>query len=143
MAEVEFVDLITVTEVNPLQFGLLDQALASPETVIISPDAPPTVTDGAGRVLGGTQAAADLTITATLGQTLSIQVSNIVNGTGYALGSFMCSYNDGTNTACQAAPHTPTSIASATLLIGATLTGDDAAVPGVANGSFDVTVTYQ
>ena len=143
VAEVEFVDLITVTEVSPLRFGLLDEALALAETVIISPDAPPTVTDAGGNVLGGTQAAADLTITATLAQTLSIQVSNITNNTGYTLGSFMCSYNDGANTACQAAPHTPASIASATLLVGATLTGDGTAVPGVVNGSFDVTVTYQ
>jgi len=143
VAEVEFADLITVTEVTPLRYGILDEALANAETVIISPDAPATVTDAGGNVLGGVQAAADLTVTATASETLSIQVDNITNNTGYTLGSFTCSYNDGANTACQAAPYTPTSIASATLLVGATLTGDDNAVPGVFNGSFDVTVAYQ
>ena len=142
-AEVEFADLITVTEVTPLRYGVLDEALANAETVIISPDAPATVTDAGGNVLGGTQAAADLTVTATASNTLSIQVGNITNNTGYTLGSFTCSYNDGANTACQAAPYTPTSIATATLLVGATLTGDGNAVVGVFNGSFDVTVTYQ
>jgi len=143
VAEVTFADLITLAEQNPLQFGVLDEALALAETVIISPDAPPTVTDAGSNILGGTQAAADITVTATASQTLSIQVSNITNNTGYTLGSFTCSYNDLANTACQAAPYTPTSIASATLLVGATLTGDGNAVPGTVNGSFDVTVTYQ
>ena len=143
VAEVEFADLVTLTEVTPLRYGVLDEALANAETVIISPDAPATVTDAGGNVLGGTQAAADLTVTATASNTLSIQVGNITSNTGYTLGSFTCSYNDGANTACQAAPYTPTSIASATLLVGATLTGDGNAVVGVFNGSFDVTVTYQ
>jgi hypothetical protein len=143
VAEVTFADLLVVAEQTPLKFGVLDEALNTGETVIISPDAPPTVTDAGSNILGGTQAAADITITATTGVALSIQVSNIVDGTGYALSAFMCSYNDLANTACQAAPYTPTSIASATLLIGATLTGDNLAVPGAANGTFDVTIIYQ
>jgi len=141
-AEVEFTTLITVTEVTSLQFGILDEALAVAETVIISADAPTTLTDAGANVFGGTQAAAVLTVTATAAQTLSIQIGNITSNTGYSLGSFTCNYNNDADTACQAAPYTPTSIANATLLVGATLTGDGNAVPGIFNGSFDVTVAY-
>ena len=144
-AEVTFADLITVAVVTPLRFGVLDEALTSAETVIISPDAPATVTDGGGNILGGTQAAADLTVTATAGVALSIEVTAITNNTGYTLASFMCSYNDLVNTTCQTGtPYIPaTIIGTATLLVGATLTGDDFAVPGTVNGSFDITVAYQ
>ncbi len=34
-------------------------------------------------------------------------------------------------------------LATAPLLIGATLTGDNLAVPGAADGSFNVTILYQ
>lgn len=141
-AEVEFVDPITITETNALQFGLLDQNLASAETVIIAPGG--TVTDAGGNVQGGTQAAANLTVTSTAAQSVTILVDNIVNGVGYALSSFQCDYNTGAASgACDGSGLTATSAASAALLIGATLTGDGLSAPGAANGSFDVTVTYQ
>ncbi len=143
VAQVTFGDPVGITEVASLRFGLLDQNLALGETVIISADNPATVTDAAGRILAGTQAAADLTVTAQAGYTLSIQVGGILNNTGYTLGSFTCNYDGDADTACQAAAYTPTSVASATLWVGATLTGDGSAVPGVVNGSFDVTVAYQ
>jgi hypothetical protein len=143
-AEVEWIAPITISAPVPnLQFGLLDVNMANGHTVAISAENPTTVTDANGNVVGGTQSAAEMTVTATASQTLSIQVGNITNNTGYTLGSFMCKYDTGSPTACQAAPHTPTSVASATLLVGATLTGDGAAVAGVRNGSFDVTVLYQ
>jgi len=143
-AEVEWTDPVGISAPSPnLQFGLLDVNMGAAETVIISPDNPATVTDASNNITGGSQAAAEMTVTATAAQTLTIQVGNITNNTGYTLGSFVCSYNNGANTACQAAPYTPTSIASATLMVGATLTGDGAAAVGVRNGSFDVTVLYQ
>ena len=142
-AQVTFANPVAIVEVASLRFGLLDQNLALGETIIISADNPATVTDGAGRILGPTQAAADLTITAEALQTLSIQVSNIVPNTGYTLTLFTCNYNSDADTACQAAPYTQPSVASATLWVGATLTGDGFAVPGPFNGSFDVTVAYQ
>ncbi len=52
---VEFVDPVTISENNALQFGLLDQNLAVAEDVVIAPDS--SVTDAASRVLGGTHAA--------------------------------------------------------------------------------------
>lgn len=141
VAQVTFADPVTITENNALQYGVIDQVLNT-ETIIIAPDSSLSGT-GTGLILGDTQAAANLTVTATASQTLSIQVGSIVNGTGYALSGFTCNYNGGTDTACQAAPHTPSSVASATLLVGATLTGDNNAVAGAADGSFVVTVTYQ
>ena len=134
-----FLDPVTITEVNALQYGILDQTLNT-ETIIIAPNSTVSGT-GTALILGGTQAAANLTVTATASQTLTILVDSIVNGTGYALSAFVCKYNNGTDTACNS--YTPTSVASATLLIGATLTGDNLAVAGVANGSFNVTVAYQ
>ena len=134
-----FLDPVTITEVNALQYGILDQTLNT-ETIIIAPNSMVSGT-GTALILGGTRAAANLTVTATASQTLTILVDGIVNGTGYALTAFVCKYNNGTDTACNS--YTPTSIASATLLIGATLTGDNLAVAGVANGSFNVTVAYQ
>ena len=141
VAQVTFADPIAITEVNALQYGIIDEVLNT-EVITIAPDSS-TSGSGTGFILGGTQAAANLTIDAEALQVLSIQVGTIVNGTGYALSAFTCKYNGGTDTACQAAPHTPTAIASATLLIGATLTGDNLAVAGSADGSFIVTVTYQ
>ena len=143
-AEVEWADPISISAPAPnLQFGLLDVNMLITQEVIISAENPTTVTDLNNNVVGGSQAAAEMTVTATASQGLSIQVGNISNNTGYTLGSFMCKYDTGSPTACQAAPHTPTSVASATLLVGATLTGTGAAVLGVRNGSFDVTVLYQ
>ena len=139
-AEVEFVDPVTITENNALQFGLLDQNLASLETVVIAPNS--AVTDVGSNVVGGTQAASNLTVASTAAQSITITVGSIVSGTGYALATFLCSYNAGANTACDGAGMSATSVASATLLIGATLTGDGLSVPGAANGSFNVTVTY-
>ncbi|MEX2495459.1 MAG: DUF4402 domain-containing protein [Woeseia sp.] len=141
-AEVEFVDPITITEVNALQFGLLDQNLADLETVVIGTNS--AVTDAAGRVQGGTQSAANLTVGATDAQAITILVDNVSNGTGYALSAFKCDYNTAASSgACDGSGLSATSGATATLLIGATLTGDGLAAIGAANGSFDVTVTYQ
>jgi len=137
-AEVTFVNPITITVPVALKFGLIDHNLNT-ETIIIAPDDTLTGT-GTAFVIGGTQAAASMTIGADTSQTLVFLVDTIVNNTGYTLGSFVCNYNGGSDTACNAL--TQASAASATLLIGATLTGTGAAVPGTVNGSFDITVTY-
>ena len=141
-AEVTFVDPITISETNALQFGLLDQNLADAETIVIATDG--TVTDATSRVQGGSQAAANLTVGASAGQGITILVDNVTNGTGYTLGSFQCDYNDGSASgACDGSGLSASAVSSATLLIGATLTGDGLAAAGAADGSFDVTVTYQ
>jgi len=142
--EVTFVDPITISTVNALRFGLLDQNLSGVESVIIAPGG--GVTDGGGNVVGGTQAPANLTITATGGQLITILVDVITDNTGYTLGTFMCNYDTaGADTGCETPGYTETTAAAGTapLLIGVTLSGDGAAVPGVFNGSFNVTVSYQ
>ncbi len=137
-----FLDPITITEVNALQYGLLDVNLANTETIIIAPDDSVTGT-GTGRIIGGTQAAADLTVTATASQSITILVDNVGTATGYTLGTWMCKYGAGSDTACDGAGYSETSATSAVLLIGVTLTGNGAAVAGNDDSTFDVTVTYQ
>ena len=141
-AEVTFVAAITVTGVNPLQFGLLDVALAASETIIVAPDDGVTGT-GTGRIIGSVPLAADLTITATSGVTINILVDNVTTGTGYGLTAWMCEYDAQAETACDGAGWNVTSVASGALRVGVTLTGDGTAVAGDQDGTFDVTVTYQ
>ena len=136
-----FVALITITENGSLRFGLLDQALNT-ETIILGTDDSVGGT-GTALILGGTQLAADLTVAATAGPTISILVDNPLPGTGYTLGTFRCKYGAGTDTACDGAGYTETPVASATLKIGATLTGTNSASAGNADGTFDVTIVYQ
>ncbi len=138
---VTFVNPIAISEVSALQFGSLDQNLADSETVTVAPDG--TVTDPADRVEGSPQAAASLTISASPGQAITIQVDSVVAGAGYSLTDFRCNYNSGADAACDGAGYSESSVANGTLLVGATLTGDGTAVAGAADGSFDVTVSYQ
>ena len=139
--DVEFVAPITIATVNSLSFGLLDVNLAVAETIVIAPN--DAVTDAAGRVLGGTQEAAEVTVTATTAKTITILVDTIVNNTGYTLGTFICKYDTGADTACDGAGYTATSVATGPLLVGATLTYAATPAAGVVNGSFNVTVSYQ
>ncbi len=140
-AEVEFVVPVSIVENNALQFGLLDVAFANLETIIIGTD--DFLTDAGSNVLGGAQAAADLTVTASAGQTITILVDTVVNGTGDALATFLCSYDNGADTACDGAGYTATSVASGVIEVGATMTGDGLAVAGNADGSFNITINYQ
>lgn len=137
-----FLDPVTITEVNPLQFGLLNVNMKNNEKVTIGPNG--SVTDTKGNVVGGTQAAANLTVTATASQTITITIGNVSSATGYSLGSFKCRYNGaGTDSTCDGGGYSATSASSATLLVGATLTGNGNAVAGTDNSTFDVTVVYQ
>lgn len=143
VVNVDFVDPITITEVAAMDFGLVDQNLANTETIILATNSTTSGT-GTARLLGGSTTAANVTVTATAAHALTVVVDNITSGSGYSLGTFTCDYDGGADTGgCDGAGLSATSVASATLLVGATLTGDGTAVVGVANGSFDVTVTYQ
>lgn len=137
-----FLDPVSITENNPLQFGLIDVNISNNHTITIAPNS--SVTDTNGNVLGGTQAAANLTVTATASRTISILVNNVSTATGYSLGSFQCNYNSaGSDSTCDGSGYTATSVASATLRVGATLTANGNAVVGTDNSTFDVTVNYQ
>ncbi len=138
---VTFVDPIAINQVNPLEFGSLDQNLATSESVTVAPDS--TVTDPAGRVEAGPQAAATMTITATPGRAITIQVDSVDPGAGYSLSDFSCNYNSGPAAPCDGSGYSEISASSGTLNVGATLTGDGTATAGTADGSFEITVTYQ
>ena len=97
--DMNFLDPVTITENNPLQFGLLDVTMSNNRKVTIAPDG--TVTDQFNNVLGGTQAAANLTVTATASQAITILVDNVSTANGYSLGSWMCNYNNaGSDSGC-------------------------------------------
>jgi len=140
VAQVTFANPITMTEVNSLQWGTLDVNL-NLETIIIAPNSSVSGT-GTALVIGATPAAANVTVGATAAG-ITILVDTIVSGAGYSLGTFMCNYNGGADTACDGVGYAETAVASATLLVGATLTGDNTAVLGAADGSFNVTIVYQ
>ena len=139
-ANVTFVDTITITQNNALNFGMINTTMIAGDTVAINTS--DAVSDSGGRVAGGTQQAADLTVTATVGQSTNIMINNIVNGTGYGLATWKCKYDVGVETACDGAGMNVTSVASAILKVGATLTGDGFDVAGPQNGSFDVVINY-
>ncbi len=138
---VTFVDPVEISGASALQFGSLDQNLADLESVTVAPGG--AVIDPANRVQGGTQAAASMTVTATAGQAITVHVDSVVPGAGYSLTDFRCNYNSGTDSACDGAGYSATSVTSGTLFVGATLKGDGTSVAGVADGSFEVTVSYQ
>jgi len=143
IVNVDFVDPITITEVAAMDFGLLDVNLANTETIILATNSTTSGT-GTARLLGGSKVAANLTVTSTAAQALTVLIDNITSGSGYTLGTFTCDYNAGADTGgCDGAGLSATSVASATLLVGVTLTGNGTASVGLANGNFDVTVTYQ
>ena len=140
-ADMVFQDPITITEINPIQFGLLDVNMALDERVRVRPNG--TTQDIDNNILGGTQAPADVTVGAQASQTINIIVENKVAGNYYDLIRFRCRYNGATSDGNCNAGYTQTSVASATLLIGCDVRGNGSAVAGVDNGSFDITVFYQ
>jgi len=146
--QVTFVEPVAFSEVSALQFGSVSQHLADQESVTVASTG--TMSDPADHAMGGAktvvrgapQAAAKLTVKAAPRQSITILVDGASAGAGYSLTDFRCSYNGGSDMACDGAGYTETSVASSTLLVGATLIGDSTAAAGAADGSFDVTVIY-
>ena len=144
--EVEWVDPIGLGENNALQFGLLDVGTPASETVTINTD--DTFSESAANtVVGGTQAAADLTITVGASTPITILVDNIGSGTYYTLDTFFCSYESAPDVACGLGDPTynltSAAAASGVVEIGATLTVVGTPIAGTDDTTFDVTVTYQ
>ena len=139
--DMTFMDPITITEINKLEFGLLDVNMANLERVRVRPNG--NVVDFDNNILGGTQAAADLTITAQAGSTINIDAGNAGSATGYTLRRFRCRYNGATSDSNCNAGYTATAVASATLLVGGDVRGNGNAVVGADDTTFDVTITYQ
>ncbi len=141
--DVTFVAPITITAVSSLNFGLVDVAFITPNTITINPNS--TFSDPQGRIAGGTQAAASMTITSIGSTGITITADNPVDGTYWTLGSFTCNYDSGSDTACGSGYNvTSPAGGAAPLLVGAVLTGvAGGATAGADPGTFDVTVVYQ
>ena len=144
-AEVEFVVAVSIgAPISHLQFGLLDVALLSTESITIAPGG--GATGDIARIAGGVQAPANMVVTATALENVTILVDNVtVAGVGYTLDTFMCNYDGaGSDTACDGTGYTDSGAGgTATLLIGATLNGSVlGASVGTFDGSFDVTILY-
>lgn len=141
-ADMTFQDPVSITEINPMQFGLLDVNLTTGERVRVRPNG--NVVDFDNRILGGTQAPAELTVTADPSQAITIRVENVVEGNGYILRRWRCRYNGASSdSTCDGSGYSETSVSSASLFVGVDVRGNGNATVGVDNGSFDVTVFYQ
>jgi hypothetical protein len=141
--KVEFVEPITLTETQNLDFGMLSTDMVATNTLTIATDDSLTDTNGLKLDPAATQKAADITMTATASQTVSISVAETGSATGYSLGSFKCKYAAGSETACGSSDDfNVTTSASTTLTIGATLTGNGSDAAGVDDSAITVTATY-
>ena len=141
--DVEWVAAIVVAENFHLQFGLLDVGTAAGQTVTINTN--DTYSEStANTVVGGTQLAADLTITVADATPMTILVDNVGVGTYYTLGTWLCNYAAGGDNACDGTGYDVNSSgASGNVEIGAILTVVGTPTAIVDNVTFDVTVTYQ
>ncbi len=143
---VTFIAPIAIAEVSALRFGLLDVAMADTSTVTINTD--DTYSESvANTVVGGIQAAAELTITVADTTGISILVDNVAAATYYTLGTWLCSYESAADVACNVAYPVTSSASSSsgdTLEIGVVLTKNSTPATAVADDTtFDVTVIYQ
>jgi hypothetical protein len=141
--QVAFVAPITITETNPLEFGSLDVAMGVGEQVIIATDNTPT--DAAANIVGGVQASAKLTVTATGGRPINILVDTVGDGVFYNLTAWRCDYNGAADGACDGLGLSQISFGggSAQVRVGATLTSLGGAGAGDDDGSFNLTVAYE
>jgi hypothetical protein len=143
-AEVAFVAPITISTTTNLQYGALDVAMALGHTIVITPGG--GVTDSNGNIVGGIPGPAELSVTATVLQPITILVDSPTNAGGaYNLSLFTCDYDSSGAAPCNGLGLITTSAAAATtdLFVGATLTGTGGAVAGTFDGSVDVTISYQ
>ncbi len=139
---VEFVAPITITETTNLEFGLVDTNMVLNETIVIAPGG--GVTDAAGRLIGaGIPTAATFTTRAAANKSITIQVTNPSAGAFYNLGTWTCDYDGGTIGDCLAGiSETSAAGPGIVVRVGVTLTGLGGATETVADGSFDLTITY-
>lgn len=137
---------VAITENLDLQFGKVGRPTSGTNDVTISTADTRTLT-GAGDaslVSGGTERAAEFTITATAGETLTIEASETSSVTGLSVDDFVGKYDGGSDIGIDPADSaTVTAVASATLEVGATLAIDNTASAGVNTLAFDLTVNYQ
>ncbi len=144
MVQVAFVAPILISETNPLEFGTIDVAFAAGNTIAIATDDTPTEVP-AGRILGGTQASAKLSVTVTPGRPINILVTHIPSATGYTLSGWMCEYDVAGPAACDGGgwPTTSVSGPGSVVRVGVTLLGNGAAAAGDDDSTFSLAVSYE
>jgi len=143
---VTFVTAITIVEVNSLSFGLVDTTIANGQTLILDTADGLTGTGSASQI-GGTLGSGEVTIDGTAGVAATLLIDNIAApGTGdYTMASFTCDYNTGGfSGACDGGGLAiTTTVASAPVLIGATLTmATGTPTTGVNDTTFEINMTY-
>lgn len=141
-AEITFANPAGIGSVSDLKFGLPGRSLPDAESVVVAPDGGEGGSKGDTGGLGP-QSAAALTVSVAPGQPVSIRVDEVVTDPGISLADFRCAYNAGGDRACDGGGYTETKVGRGTLHVGVTVTGIDTLVAGTANGSFDVTISYQ
>ena len=139
---VEFVAPIAITEVTPLEFGLVDLNMVSPETIVIAIDG--GVTDAGLNILGGaTPTAATFTTQMAATKAITIQVTSPSPGTYYTLGTWRCDYNSLNEGDCLAGIQVTSAAGPVVpIRLGVTLTSTGPALAVTDYGGFDLTITY-
>ncbi len=144
LAEVRatFVNPAGISEISDMVIG------SSNEEMLFSDKITVQTNDGHGGTKGGTvkpslKTAASLSVRAAPGQPITIYVDEVNAGDGYSLAEFRCNYNASDDVACDGEGFSGVSVASGTLLVGATLTSSGKRVTAPGNGSFDITISYQ
>lgn len=148
---------ITLTNVNPLEFGTLiaiNDATQSASATVATTDALSVATTGAPALtvaLSGTPTAGEITIQGISGQTINLTIQNVVDPTDgtdtLTLGTFIANVAGGGDGAVTVGtPFTYTATAGPdTMLVGATITTPLQAArigDGAYAGSFDVVASY-
>jgi hypothetical protein len=141
-AKVTFVHPVGVGKINDMQIGMSDRDLLFSAQVTVPPD------DWMGgakiaAVKPSMKTAASLSVNAPPGQAITIYVDEVNAGDGYSLADFRCNYNAGDEAACDGTGFSDISVASGTLVVGATLVAKDTGMSGPGTGSFDITISYQ
>lgn len=142
-ARVTFVAPTGIAEVNALQIGAPNGNLADSEPVTIGTDDAIGGAKTAAAVQPGTKTAANLNVTSAPGQAITIQVGDVVATDGYTLANFRCNYNASSDRACDGQGFSEITVASGTLMVGATLVAERNGAAGPFDGSFAVTISYQ
>lgn len=141
-AKVTFVHPVGVGEINDMQIGMSDRDLLFSAQVTV----PAEDRLGGAKVAAvkpGMKTAASLNVNAPPGQPITIYVDEVNAGDGYSLEDFRCNYNAGDEAACDGTGYSDISVASGTLVVGATLIAKNTGMSGPGNGSFDITISYQ
>lgn len=139
-ANIAFDNAITLTKNADINFGIVKAATA--DTYTITTAGVVTAGGGAGNILGGTPAAANITIAGSATQTVAISAGSYTANNGVTPSAATCAYNGGGSAACsltaQAAPG-----AGKTLLVGVQVAASGAQAAGTsAAPTFVITVVY-